>query len=729
MKPYKNVVITRLAAFITLLGILYCPHAISMLSQHTPQQTRALAAKMALFKKSAPLWVQTQDNEITPLDTWQINYFPELKSLLNAQQDKNSKAHPLKASMLTKNELLALSTALNKIKQGEFDEYYQSIEPEYKKSLTDKNAAPGQLRTLITAAGKIKSSELTALLSSYFLPNDIQRYLMLPNILAPVIDYLKEQITSQDILYPTVLQGHPDEITNCEFSKNGAIVVTSSKGATDNLIIWDVQTGRKLKTISVPNGTVDIVKPSPDGSRVITFLKQKIDESKSEDAPNNTKETIVLWNTKTGNEIKKIDITENIVAEVQFSDDGSRVVVGAQSKEIIVENENQPEEKTFIYIVDGNTGNIINKHDIVNNYAQADIAPQGTTMVARSGENLILYDLITGTMIKQLDGTINKNSNIDYSADGTKITASNFTTETVFIWDGLTGEKITEFNNIPYNSALNSDGTTIATYEFTANNNYVINIWDVATHEKSKVLEATRNFTNLYDINFSPNNTMILAATDIGIIIWNTTTGTEIKTLLWPNQGYFEATFSSNSTRIQSHKSTEENQEKCTVIFWDVTTGRQIERFIELHDLLETTPDFLNIISPDPDNNHNFILWTSLNSEERAALKTIETKLDLHQAHALYQLYIAKKSHAHLLAENKQWAQLPANIQAIARRYLMNVPSLTQKVVMDPTFDTRQAFEQAESSSTVLSPEKKEAEITPPQPVPTKTWWQWFTGK
>ena len=188
------------------------------------------------------------------------------------------------------------------------------------------------------------------------------------------------------------------------------------------------------------------------------------------------------------------------------------------------------------------------------------------------------------------------------------------------------------------------------------------------------------------------------------MILYNTTPVEQIQTFSVNNID--SGIFSSDGKRIQTHKSAE----KCTVKLWDTATGKEIHTFIAEHDLLDMTPNFLTTISPDDTNDHNFILWTSFTPEERAALKTIETDLNLHQAHFLYQLYNAKLSKSPLSANvTEKITSLPQNTQNMITQYLTASPSNAELTA---------AFEEPKSVTA----------IQPPQ-----TWWQswrqWLRGQ
>ena len=746
MKLQKTTLSIRIKAIISLFCLLISAQTMPLQRAQTfltPEQRRYLAARQAVFRQKiraqalsateASVWIRTNDNEVMMLPQWKIDETETLKSLFSSQKDKNSQTNPIDASMLTKAELELLSTALDKIAAGQFDQYYASLEPEYKKSLTDKSVGPGQLRNLISLAGKVKAHTLSAFLGSYFLPTDMQKHLMVPQIINPVVDYLKNEILKKNILHTTILAGHQGKLVNVEFSKDGKVAVTSSEGERDNLITWDGQTGKKLKTFTVTQGDIKFVAINNDGSKILINATQNSlnmqeffnasddnDQNKQPNSPE--KEILVLWDAKTGRPIKILDnLPDTNVNNAQFSSDGQRIVAAVGH-----DDNQQNEEKAYILIADSATGNTIATHEIKQNYPDFTLNPSGNTVLVRSEMNLILYDLGTGKEIKKLDGPTERIYNASYSTDGTKIIAYGFTAQTIFIWNGRTGEQITQFNNIILSKIeLNSDGTKMLTVS--PGTTDVISVRDVATQTVLHTLDGQQS--QISSMRFSPDSTMIVSAGqgDKNIIVWDAITGEQLRTLDHPSN-FTEVEFSSDGKRIQSHSSPTEVEEKCTIKLWNTRTGKEIHTFIADHNLLEMDSNFLNIIGPDDANNRNCILWTSFSDKERATFAKIENNLNLSQAHFLYQLYMAKLSNTPLLFDTRQEFQgLPTDIQTMVTMYLRS--SLPKVSLPQPSALSQPASAPVQQPAIVIPQQKT---LTTPVQVPTpkaQTWWQLMTGR
>ncbi|MEK6284529.1 MAG: WD40 repeat domain-containing protein, partial [Acidobacteriota bacterium] len=139
------------------------------------------------------------------------------------------------------------------------------------------------------------------------------------------------------------LTGHTKEVVACAFSPDGSLIVSRARGAVINITkqsseipgasedmkIWDAQTGVGLATLA---GHTDVIGYydewltsyiqrvnactfSPDGRRIVSASVDR---------------TLKLWDVQTGTELASLSgHTEEVVA-CAFSPDGSRIVSGSE---------------------------------------------------------------------------------------------------------------------------------------------------------------------------------------------------------------------------------------------------------------------------------------------------------------------------------------------------------------------------------------------------------------
>lgn len=93
-------------------------------------------------------------------------YLPEMPVLAS---------NPKFMGSLSKNEVDLLVGAFDAIKENRFERFLQPLRYEYTCSLYNKRVGCGQLRILISAAGKVRAKELSALCAVHFFPPEINQ--------------------------------------------------------------------------------------------------------------------------------------------------------------------------------------------------------------------------------------------------------------------------------------------------------------------------------------------------------------------------------------------------------------------------------------------------------------------------------------------------------------------------------------------------------------------------
>ncbi len=142
------------------------------------------------------------------------------------------------------------------------------------------------------------------------------------------------------------LQGHRDSVTGVDWSRDGRLIVTASHDSTVKL--WDAHTGRLLRTLEVQSVRLACLALSPDGSLLAVggpkgFLRvwevasgnvlytrtaHESDINHLAWSPDGKQLLIggfagsLLWDARTGKEVRKVDGHANLVFAVAFSPDG-----------------------------------------------------------------------------------------------------------------------------------------------------------------------------------------------------------------------------------------------------------------------------------------------------------------------------------------------------------------------------------------------------------------------
>ena len=280
---------------------------------------------------------------------------------------------------------------------------------------------------------------------------------------------------------------HSDAVGAVAFSPDGLMLASGSKDKT--IQIWDLATGKSIRTFEGDSSTIWSVAFDSNGTRLVTgtgFWR------------------VMLWDMKTGQSISSLDHAASVWS-VAISHDGQLIASGSGDKTTKIwdaENgrliHNLPDHTDFVYSV--------------------AFSPDDKTLVSASKDNKItIVDVATGRLLKTVDGHADQVRSVAISPDGQTLVSGSYD-ESIKIWNLETGELIRSLKGHSddiVSVAISPDGKFIAS----GSKDKTIKIWDLATGELLNTL--TGHLDQVYVVTFSPDGKTIASGSkDNSIRLW-----------------------------------------------------------------------------------------------------------------------------------------------------------------------------------------------------------------
>jgi WD40 repeat protein len=313
------------------------------------------------------------------------------------------------------------------------------------------------------------------------------------------------------------LTGRTGPVTSVAFSPSGSTLAT---GGGDQIEIWDLTTTAGLHILADPTSGTTSVAFSPDGRTLASGSRDT---------------TVKLWDVASRRKLRTLDGHTGWVNSVAFSPDGRTLASGSFDGSV--------------KLWDVSTGKVLRVLAGLPGYPNFfAFSPDGLTLASSGdGTGIKLWHVATGTEVRTLPGATHS---LAFSPDGRILATGglhrnrvgNLVTGTdtrasaarssgaIVLWDMATGTELRELSghaDIVTSLAFSPDGRTLAS----GSEDKSIILWDVATGRELRTLLGQTDSVTSVAFN-AAGRTLASGSEDGSTRVWDLASGSDLVSLI-----------------------------------------------------------------------------------------------------------------------------------------------------------------------------------------------------
>ncbi|MCP4697260.1 MAG: WD40 repeat domain-containing protein [Gammaproteobacteria bacterium] len=285
-------------------------------------------------------------------------------------------------------------------------------------------------------------------------------------------------------------------VSSVAFAPDGSRALSS--GGEDNTIrLWDLSSGKLLRTFK---GHADLVSSagfSPDGGSALSGSRDK---------------TMRLWDVESGKVLRTFKGHSGFVRSVAFSADGRRVLSGSSDKTVRLWD---VENGKLLHTLKGDSNTVL----------AVSLSPSGLRALSGSADTTVrLWDLNEGQLLRTFNAHSDLVLSVDFSPDG-QYALSGSSDTTMRLWDLDRGKLLHTFeghSDAVWSVRFSPSGR----YALSGSWDNTLRLWEVESGRLIRVFKG--HSEEVYTAAFSPDGHRILSGGNDGVFLWETETKTPL---------------------------------------------------------------------------------------------------------------------------------------------------------------------------------------------------------
>jgi len=271
-------------------------------------------------------------------------------------------------------------------------------------------------------------------------------------------------------------RGSPSGISYVEFNRQGNRVLSLSEDGT--IIIWDIDSGKEMSRMKLPDDRFTCASFHPDGTEIVTGSRKSGVSVRDINTGEKTSEFTALPQDL----LSARGFTYPESRSVAFSSDGQFIIAGVGDNTAI--------------LWDAKTGDEIKKFkktrtSCTSCIAEAKITSDNKYIFTARTDSIKMFDSTSGALIREFYGRGGSLEDISISNDEHYMAAIEYGVAKV--WEIKTGKMLTQAGDYSQNKTLSVALSTDGKHLITGSEKRTAEIWDITSGDKIMSLEGYLN--------------------------------------------------------------------------------------------------------------------------------------------------------------------------------------------------------------------------------------------